>query len=86
MCKRNHQTPVIATDVGCSEDYLKTVGLIDLLIRINKPDFSEELADKIIHALENKKHYQRKTFYNRGKIPSWLEIAKQYVSLVKNLE
>ncbi len=78
--------PIITTDVGCNEDYLKNIGLIDLLIRINKPDFSQELIDKIIHALENKRHYRRRVFSHWDKIPSWIEIAKKYVSLVKNLE
>ena len=77
-------TPVITTDVGCSEDYLKTIGLGYLLIGINKPDFSNELADKVIHALENREHYHQKVLSNRDKIPSWIQIAEQYANLVKN--
>lgn len=78
-------TPVITTDVGCSEDYLRAMELCDLLVRISRPDFSYELTDKIVYVLENKEYFRRKVFSNRDKIPSWLDIAFRYVKLINVL-
>jgi len=79
-------TPVVTTNVGCSDDYLKTMGLCDLLIRISEPDFSDELSDKIMYVLENKEYFQRKVLSNCDKVPSWTDVAKQYVNLVDYLK
>jgi len=79
-------TPIITTNVGCNDDYLKTMALCDLLIRISEPDFSDDLSGKIMYALENKEYFRRKVLSNRDKVPSWIDIAKQYANLVDYLK
>jgi len=44
-------TPVIATSVGGNPEYLKLAHLVDLLIEINRYDFSSSLTNKILYAL-----------------------------------
>ena len=79
-------TPAITTNVGCSDVFLKTMTLCNLLIKITESDFSDELNEKVIYALENKEHLQRKVLSNRDKIPSWMDIAKQYINLISSLK
>ena len=52
-------TPVIATNVGGNPEYLKLAHLVDMLIEINRYDFSLSLTNKIFYALGESrvKHY-----------------------------
>jgi hypothetical protein len=52
-------TPVIATNVGGNPEYLKLAHLVDMLIEVNRYDFSLSLTNKIFYALGESrvKHY-----------------------------
>jgi len=76
-------TPVIATNVGGSPEYLEIVGLRDWVIEIHHYDFSKELALKIYKLLiycernsSNNFHYQ---------IQGWNDIASTYLNLFKKI-
>jgi len=79
-------TPVVTTAVGCNEDHFKTLGLCDIIVKIQRPDFSEEIADRIIYALENRDILRRRIIAAIDKIPSWSDIAKEYIDLISYLK
>ena len=74
-------TPVIATNVGGNAEYLSVADLNDYLINISQYDFSRELAEKIqamIYDLNSIK-------INADLIPSWLDIAREYLKIMNDL-
>jgi glycosyltransferase involved in cell wall biosynthesis len=70
-------TPVIATNVGGNPEYLAMVHLSDLLIELNKYDFSEELYTKLALTLEKK--YDINAFI----IPSWNDVVQGLLNQIK---
>ena len=67
-------TPVVATRVGGNEQYLRRAGTEDLLVDVNQYDFSPWLAERIVHALEQKREVKIEA------IPSWEDVAAEYLS------
>jgi hypothetical protein len=71
------ETPVVATSVGGNTEYLAMVHLSDLLIELNKYDFSEELYTKLALTLEKK--YDINVFI----IPSWNDVVQRLLNQIK---
>jgi glycosyltransferase involved in cell wall biosynthesis len=71
------ETPVVATSVGGNTEYLAMVHLSDLLIELNKYDFSEELYTKLALTLEKK--YDINAFI----IPSWNDVVQGLLNQIK---
>jgi glycosyltransferase involved in cell wall biosynthesis len=71
------ETPVVATSVGGNTEYLAIVHLSDLLIKLNKYDFSEELYTKLALTLEKK--YDINAFI----IPSWNDVVQGLLNQIK---
>jgi glycosyltransferase involved in cell wall biosynthesis len=69
-------TPVIATNVGGNPEYLTLTNLSDLVVKLNRYDFSLDLAITIDKAL-----YVKKTMFYFV-IPNWYDIAKTYFRLL----
>jgi len=65
--------PVIATNVGGNPEYLALVGLNELVVELNKYDFSSNLAITISKALNSK------MVIPYFKVPKWYDIAKMYL-------
>lgn len=70
-------TPIVATDVGGNSEYLSLCGLNDLLIKISKYDFSNELASRIFFVLQSQGGIKP-----RDSIPSWSQVAKTYINVL----
>jgi len=68
--------PVIATNVGGNPEYLTLTNLSDLVVKLNRYDFSLDLAITIDKAL-----YVKKTMFYFV-IPYWYDIAKTYFRLL----
>jgi glycosyltransferase involved in cell wall biosynthesis len=73
------ETPVVATSVGGNTEYLAMVRLSDLLIELNKYDFSEELYTKLALTLEKK--YNINVFI----IPSWNDVVQRLLNRMKSI-
>ena len=69
-------TPVVATNVGGNPEYLTHVGLSELMVELNKYDFSSDLAITISKALNSK------IVTSYFKVPDWYDIAKMYLRLL----
>jgi glycosyltransferase involved in cell wall biosynthesis len=69
-------TPVVATNVGGNPEYLTFVSLRELIVKLNKYDFSLDLAIIISKALNTK------MVIPRFKIPDWYDVAKIYLDLL----
>jgi len=65
--------PVIATNVGGNPEYLALVGLNELVVKLEKYDFSSNLAITISKALNSK------MVIPYFKVPNWYDIAKMYL-------
>jgi len=68
--------PVIATNVGGNPEYLALVGLNELVVKLEKYDFSSNLAITISKALNSK------MVIPYFKVPNWYDIAKMYLRLL----
>jgi glycosyltransferase involved in cell wall biosynthesis len=68
--------PVIATNVGGNPEYLALVGLNELVVELNKYDFSSNLAVTISKALNSE------MVIPYFKVPKWYDIAKMYLKLL----
>ena len=66
-------TPVVATNVGGNSEYLEMVGLMRLLIMVERYDFSLKLAEKLIEILTKKLHV------NASFVASWNDIISRYI-------
>jgi glycosyltransferase involved in cell wall biosynthesis len=69
-------TPVVATNVGGNPEYLTLVDLSELMVELNKYDFSSDLAITISKALNSK------IVIPYFKVPDWYDIAKMYLRLL----
>jgi glycosyltransferase involved in cell wall biosynthesis len=69
-------TPVVATNVGGNPEYLTFVSLRELIVKLNKYDFSLDLAIIISKALNTK------MVIPRFKIPDWYDVAKIYLDFL----
>lgn len=70
-------TPVVATNVGGNPEYLALTGLSNLLVKLNKYDFSLDLAITISRALNTRIVIPHST------VLDWYDIAKIYLRLFK---
>ena len=70
-------TPVIVTNFGGNLEYLVIVHLNDLLLELNKYDFSKELYTKLALTLEKKYNI------NVSTIPSWNDFAQRFLNQIK---
>jgi len=73
-------TPVIATDVGGNSEYLKLAHLDDLIVEVRWYDFSIELAQFILKALNRDVKMLNSV---RCRLPEWSDVAKAYTKLFK---
>jgi len=72
-------TPVVATNVGGNPEYLTLVDLSELIVELNKYDFSSDLAITISKALNSK------IMIPYFKVPDWYNIAKMYLRLLNTI-
>ncbi|MEM1510613.1 MAG: glycosyltransferase family 4 protein [Thermofilaceae archaeon] len=77
-------TPVIATKVGGNEEYLRIAGLQKLLIDFANYDFSLDLFRKVDYCIHTLDSLLEKIGARISDIPSWLEVAKEYIKILKN--
>jgi glycosyltransferase involved in cell wall biosynthesis len=76
-------TLVIATNVGGNPEYLKRVGLVDYVVKVEQYDFSSTLALKILKALVDDRGLDRSAMYDA--IPSWYKVSCEYFYLLRKV-
>ena len=76
-------TPVIATNVGGSADYLRLAGIPELVMPITKYDFSKDLAIKTAEVLEKTESGEIKVMHEN--IPSLNEMIQKYIDLIEKI-
>jgi len=72
-------TPVVATNVGGSPEYLNLVHLNELLISIDSYDFSHALACKCVLGMS------RGYRVNHAFIPSWKDVVRSLINIVNKI-